>query len=290
MTASRSSPIFTFVSSSFKDFEQAGWESVVVEYDSSFGTLTTQAIGPLLDSVGAARGVRLLDVACGPGYVAAAAAKRGALVVGVDFSAPMVAHAKNKNPAIEFRQADAENLPFADSSFDAVVMNFGVLHLARPDRALAEARRALRAGGKFAFTAWAKPAETAGFGITLGAVQTHGDMNIGLPEGPPFFRFSDWEECRRSLLEAGFVDPEIKKIPQTWRLPSVDALFAAMRNATVRTAGLLGRQNPDALENIRVMMTNAVRLYEKNGDVELPMPAILASAVKPLAPSRGEKK
>jgi len=272
---------FRTVSRSFRDFEHAGWESVVAEYDNAFGRLTTQAIEPLLDSVGAGHGTRLLDIATGPGYVAAAAAKRGAVVTGVDFSVPMVNEAKRRHPAVEFREGDAEALPFRDGIFDAVVMNFGMLHLGRPDQAMSEACRVLRAGGRFGFTVWAKPVETAGFGITLGAIPAHGDMNVALPEGPPFFRFSDWDECVRSLLQAGFVDPQVKKIPQTWRLSSADALFEVMQTATVRTAGLMRRQTPQALKGIRGMMANASRLYEKNGVFELPMPAILASAVKP---------
>jgi ubiquinone/menaquinone biosynthesis C-methylase UbiE len=272
---------FCFVSDAFKDFEHAGWETVVAEYDSSFGNLTIQAIEPLLDGVGAGLGMRVLDVASGPGYVAAAAAKRGAAVIGVDFSASMVAEAKKRHAPIEFREGDAEALPFPDRNFDAVVMNFGILHLARPDQAMSEAHRVLRAGGRFGLTAWAKPVETAGFGITLGAIQTHGDLNLPLPEGPPFFRFSDWDECKRSLLHAGFVDPQIKKVRQTWRLPSADALFEVMQKATVRTAGLLRGQTAQALNGIRVMMANASRLYEKNGVIELPMPAILASGLKP---------
>src|SRR4051812_30518691 len=96
------------MSNAFKDFERSGWETVVDAYDSAFGTLTTQAIGPLLDAVGAGAGVRVLDIATGPGYVAAAAANRGAIVTGVDFSAPMVAEAAKRHPGIDFRQGDAE--------------------------------------------------------------------------------------------------------------------------------------------------------------------------------------
>jgi len=77
----------------FHEFERAGWENVAAEYDRRFGELTSQSIPPLLDAVGAAPGVRLLDVACGPGYVAAAAQARGARAVGIDFSAVMVAEA-----------------------------------------------------------------------------------------------------------------------------------------------------------------------------------------------------
>jgi ubiquinone/menaquinone biosynthesis C-methylase UbiE len=265
----------------FKAFEHSGWESVADAYVRAFGALTIQCIRPLLDAVGAGPGVRLLDVATGPGYVAAAAAERGAAATGVDFSAQMVSLAAQRYPNVEFRQGDAEALPWVDSSLDAVTINFGLLHLARPDQAIAEAYRVLHPGGRFAFTVWAKPEETAGFGITLGAIQTHGNMRVPLPEGPPFFRFSDWAESVRSLKTAGFVDPEIKKIEQMWQLPSADALFEIMRTATVRTAGLLENQSPQALRSIRVMMANASRLYERSGVVELPMPAILARAVKP---------
>ncbi|HEY1266059.1 MAG TPA: methyltransferase domain-containing protein [Candidatus Binatia bacterium] len=277
------------MSEAFKDFERTGWESVVDEYAGAFGELTAQSIGPLLDAVDAGPGVRLLDVASGPGYVAGAAAERGASVTGVDFSAPMVAAAAQRYSKANFRHGDAEALPFAEGSFDAVTMNFGLLHLGDPDKALAEACRVLRPGGSFAFTVWAKPEETAGFGITLGAILTHGNMHVALPDGPPFFRFSDWAESTRSLVAAGFMNVRLKKISQTWSLASVDALFQAMQTATVRTAGLLRHQKPEALRSIRVMMGNASGLYQRNGAVELPMPAILAAAKKPGAPKEASR-
>ena len=277
------------MSEAFKDFERSGWEAVVDEYAGAFGALTIQSVEPLLDAVRAGPGVRLLDVASGPGYVAAAAAERGAVATGVDFSAPMVAASARLYSKANFRNGDAEALPFVDESFDAATMNFGLLHLGDPDKALAEACRVLRPGGLFAFTVWAKPEETAGFGITLGAIQTHGNMRVPLPDGPPFFRFSDWAESKRSLAAAGFTDAAIKKIPQTWRLPSVDSLFEAMQTATVRTAGLMRHQTPEALRSIRVMMRNACGLYQRNGAVELPMPAILGAAKKPGGPKEASR-
>jgi SAM-dependent methyltransferase len=202
-------------------------------------------------------------------------------VVGIDFSAPMVAEARRKYPGIEFQVGNAEALPFPDGSFDAVVMNFGMLHLGQPDQALVEAHRVLRSGGRLAFTVWAKPEETVGFDITFHAIHTHGAMNVPLPQGPPFFRFSDPGESRRTLLEVRFVSPLIAKVPQIWRLSSPEALFEAMQGATVRTAGLLHGQTPQALNAIRAAMRNAARAYEKDGVIELPMPAVLASATKP---------
>ena|SRR5207249_6209394 len=89
----------------FRDFERAGWESIPGEYHQAFGRLTIQAVGALLDAVGVKKGVNLLDIATGPGYVASAAAKRGAVVVGVDFSPAMVAEARKLDPGVDFAKA-----------------------------------------------------------------------------------------------------------------------------------------------------------------------------------------
>jgi SAM-dependent methyltransferase len=265
----------------FRAFEHAGWEGVGPRYHDAFGGLTTQAVVPLLDAVEAARGVRLLDMATGPGYVAGAAAQRGARAVGVDFSSAMLAEAQRRYPRVEFREGDAEALPFPDGGFDATVMNFGLLHLGRPERAVQEAHRVLRAGGRFGFTVWAGPEEAVGFGIVLRAIRAHGAPDTPLPPGPPFFRFSDPDECRRALLGAGFAQPDIARISQTWRLPSPDALFETMLRSTVRTAGLLRAQSDEALKAIRSSVRQEVSAYRKGEGIELPMPALLASAAKP---------
>jgi ubiquinone/menaquinone biosynthesis C-methylase UbiE len=266
---------------SFRQFEHSGWQNIPEQYHQAFGELTAQSIEPLLNAAAVKKRTRVIDIATGPGYVAAAAARRGATVIGVDFSTAMIEAAKGRYPDIEFREGDAEQLPFGNNLFDAAVMNFGVLHLGRPDQALAEACRVVRTDGRFAFTAWAKPEEAAGFGIVLRALAQYGDVNVALPEGPPFFRFSDADECIRSLLVAGFAAPKVVKVPQFWRFPSLDSLFESMRDSTVRTAGLLQAQRPDALEKIREAMREELKKYQKRDRVELPMPSILASAVKP---------
>ena len=264
----------------FRSFEHAGWQNVSRQYHESFANLTSQAIEPLLNAVRAGKGTRLLDVATGPGYVAAVASQRGASVIGVDFSAAMVAEASRQYPGVEFRDGDAEALPFPNGSFDAVVMNFGLLHLGSPEQAFIEAHRVLRTSGRFAFTVWCKPDVAVGFGIVLDAVQAHGQMNVPLPPGPPFFRFSDPGECVQALLKAGFAMPEVVHIPQIWRLPSPDSLFNAMQGATVRTSGMLRAQSAEALEAIGKSIREAVAAYQKGEGIELPMPAVLASAKK----------
>lgn len=265
----------------FSAFEHEGWQRLVGPYDDYFGPLTTQCTEPLLDAVRAERGMHVLDVATGPGYVAAAAARREAEAVGLDFSAAMLAEAARRYPDVKYREGSADALPFPNESFDAVVISFGMLHFAQPDRALGEAQRVLKRGGRIAFSVWATPEKALGFGIVLDAIQAHGNPNAPLPPGPPFFRFSDAEECRRSFSAAGFAEPRVAEVPQTWRLASPEALFDAFWRSTARTGALLRAQSADAQAKIRQAVAAAAGAYRHGGgEIELPMPAVLASATK----------
>ena len=269
----------------FRNFEHDGWQKAAGQYDLGFGGVTSQAVDSLLEAVAVRNRLRLLDVACGPGYVATAAARLGCSVVGIDFSSEMIDLAKEltlrETGDLEFREGDAENLAFPNGSFDAVVMNFGMLHLAQPDKAIAEAFRVLRPGGRYAFTVWDAPPKTAGFEIVLNAVQLHGDMNVPLPEGPPFFRFSDPFESARSLREAGFENIHTAVVLQTWKLNTGADLFHTMRRAAVRTAALLNLQSPDALAKMEREISEGAERYRTERGIELPMPAILTSAIRP---------
>ena len=264
----------------FKQFERSGWTDVANNYLDAFTLLTTQAVEPLLDAAGVAPGRRVLDVACGPGFMTAAAARRGALATGVDFASTMVELARRLTPGVRFEEGDAEALPFADHSFDAVVIGFGMLHFGDPDRALAEAHRVLASGGRVAFTVWAEPAEAIPFGIITRAIETHGSLDVPLPPGPPFFRFSDFVESARTLAAAGFREARVTKLPLVWRLPTADAVFEAMWNAGVRTRGVLRAQTPEALERIHAAIREGALAYRKGGEFEFPMPAVMSTAMK----------
>jgi SAM-dependent methyltransferase len=264
----------------FHDFERAGWERAAEFYGDAFGVVTVQTAEALLDAAGVRSGSRVLDVACGPGFVASPAAARGADVTGLDFSAAMIAEARRRHPSIAFRDGDAESLPFGAASFDAIVMNFGLLHLARPDTAIAQAHGALRPGGRYALTVWASPDRAVGFGMVLKAIEAHGTTKVPLPEGPPFFRFSDQAEFRRSLETAGFQDVSFRELPITWTVSSPEVVFEAMSRGGVRTAAVLRAQTPEALAKIRDDVLRSVETFAKDGKFVIPMPAILASGCR----------
>lgn len=266
----------------FGAFEHEGWQKVANTYDDVFGELTTQSIRPLLDAADVRAGKSLLDVASGPGHLAAAAHGRGAAVTGIDFSSAMVAEASRRYPHVVFCEGNAGKLPFADGSFDAVTIAFGLLHFPDPDKALAEAQRVLRPAGKIAFTVWAQADRALGFGLVAKAVERFGNPDAGLPEGPPFFRFSDPGECRRTLTRLGFTDVKTSEIAQTWRFASASAWIEGVTRSTVRTAALLRAQSGEAMARIRAALPEAAGPYRtKDGAIELPMPAVLTCARKP---------
>ena len=272
----------------FKNFEYHGWQQCVDEYHRSFGPLTAQMADHLMSSVSDASSTELsgkprmlLDVACGPGYVTGLAKEHGWCPIGVDFSEAMVAEAEHNHPDTRFVLGDAEELPFSDEEFLAVVMNFGILHLAQPDKAIAEAYRVLGRGGRFAFTVWATPNEARGFAIVLQAVNEAGNSAVPLPPGPPFFRFSDPDETYRALQSVGFRNIQSAKIPLLWHLPSGDQFFDAFYRGTARTGGLLRAQTDSELEAVRRLVIQHVsEQFGKAYGVEVNMPAWVYSAEK----------
>src|SRR5437762_6398981 len=238
----------------FARFEHEGWQHVAAKYDSVWSPLTRQFIPYLLADTAVSAGMLVLDVACGPGYVSAAAKQLGAIPTGTDFSEKMVAIAKRMFPEIRFTQGDVHGLPFEDGSFDRVLTNFGLLHVSDPEKACTEACRVLKRGGKFGFTVWAGPEQNLGAKIVNDSIEGYANLNVGLPKGPPKYLYCEPEECRQVLKRAGFDGTSMSYKTRTveWHLPDAGYLFDAERHAGVRTAGILARQSPETLEKIRI--------------------------------------
>jgi SAM-dependent methyltransferase len=266
----------------FNAFEAAGWETKAAGYDRFFGTITSRLIEPLLDVASVGPGSRVLDVATGPGYVAAAAAQRGASVVGLDISSAMVALASKMHPDVEFRQGDVHDLPLEDGSFDAVVGNFLILHLGRPERGAGELARVLAPGGSLALTTWDVPERARLFELFLGAVADAGAAPpAAIPAGPDFFRFSHDDEFDALLRGAGLEDRRVQTVAFEHRVATPDELWDGMLGGTVRTSVLILEQDEETQGRIRQAFRRRAHEYDHHDALAIPISVKLASGRRP---------
>lgn len=264
----------------FREFERSGYSRVASSYSGETARVTSQVNDRILDAVGAKPGMRLLDVACGPGRLSASAASRGCTVSGIDFAAPMIEIAKRTCPVGDFHVGDAESLPFDDERFEAVVCNLGLPHFANPEQAIREARRVLVTGGHLAFTSWLPPARNPFMGLLFGSIQKHGTLDVPLPAGPPFFRFGEPAECERTLSACGLKVVRTTDLEMNWDFESAERVVPGVVGATARLSPLLSLQSPEQRERIENAITEAARAYEAGGRVAIPAPMVLAVARK----------
>lgn len=267
----------------YKAFEAEGWTRKAKTYDRLTGRVTARLVMPLLEAAGVQSGTRVLDVACGPGHIAAAAAAKGAEPVGLDAAEGMVAVARARYAEIAFQQGDAERLPFADASFDAVVAGFVVNHLPHPERALAEFARVVRSGGRVAVTVWDRPERMRLLGVLGEAVQgTEGVLDPGLPSGGPDpFRFADDVALAALLSGAGLAEAEVRSIAFELDVADTDELWEGLLAGSVRTAALIERQAEPVRRRIRAALEQAVAPYRSETGIALPVSAKLASGRRP---------
>jgi ubiquinone/menaquinone biosynthesis C-methylase UbiE len=267
-------------SQAFKEFERTGWAKQAEHYDSLVGQMTRQVLDALLAAVTARPGAKLLDVATGPGYVAGEATRRGLDAIGTDIAENMLNEARRRFAEAKFEIGDAERLRYADASFDAVTCAFGMLHFPRPGKAVAEAHRVLRPGGRFAFTIWCEPAKAKVLALVAEAVQRHADTSVALPAGPGTFTLSDpW--ILTALMEAGeFSEVHIDELSCCFAPASPADVFDMMRNSMVRPSYVYERQTVEVQRRIEQAIKDEAAIALAAGGGKIPCPALLVSGAK----------
>lgn len=265
----------------FNAFEHDGWESVSQGYEQHFSRLTSQSVNALLDAAGVDDGMRVLDVCTGPGMIAAAALERGATVTGLDFSAGQIEIARRRVPQAEFVEGDAQNLPYDDDSFDAVVCGYGIIHVPDPQRALQQMVRVAKPGARVATSVWVEPHPSNGFGLLFGTIKAHADMNVPLPHGPDFFQFSSVEKLSQALSAVGLGEPVVTEVEQFWALEEPMSMVNSFMQGAVRARGLLLAQTDEVRQSVFDAIAHGMAQFESDyGGYRVPMPALIGSGTK----------
>jgi SAM-dependent methyltransferase len=266
----------------FRDFERAAHSRNAATYLNLFTVVTDRANEPLLDAALVGRGTRLLDVAAGPGRMAQAGAARGAKAIGVDLAPAMVAIARGLYPEIEFREASADALPFADASFDAVVCSFGLGHFPDAERVIAEIRRVLAPQGRVALSWWKGFSRNRINGLFHEAIGRLAMSVPGvLPQGPPMDRFSDRARFAEFLRSAGFENVQVTGVSFTHRLRDADELWELAMGSFARAAATIGAQSEAVRHQIRAVVTEAAQQYATPDGLEIPVAFLVGAGVRP---------
>jgi SAM-dependent methyltransferase len=206
-----------------------------------------------LDRLGVPSGARFLDVACGSGQLGLIAARRGARVTGVDIASNLIAAARGRAAAdgidASFDEGDAEELPYADASFDVVATLYGAMFAPRPDRVAAEMLRVTKPGGTVAMANWTKE----GF---VGAMFKTFARFIA-PSGMPAPVLWGDEATVRERFGAGLSNLRMTRVTYQFRYPfPPDGVVEFFREHYGPTTRAFAALDPDNRETLRAALVN----------------------------------
>lgn len=256
--------------------------SIPVAYDRDLGPLLFEPYAEdLVSRLDCGTRSSVLEIAAGTGIVTARlrrALPAAAAFTATDLNPAMLdfARAKIREPGIEWRQADAQALPFPDAAFDAVACQFGVMFVPDKARAFREARRVLRPGGHFAFNLWLSLAENP-----VGRIARDTVAKFFAPGAPIFYDvpwgFHDESLVRELLRAARFDVASCERVELEGRSPSaLDAARGLVTGTPIFSAVTESATAP-ADEIIRAVAEN---LAAEGGaaPLRLPMRALVVIA------------
>jgi SAM-dependent methyltransferase len=221
----------------------ATWGSGGRDYD-HISKGVSDALAHLVNRIDPQQGERFLDVATGTGWTARLLLSRGTNVTGVDIGPGVIEAAKLLAPQIAFRVADAEALPFEDSSFDAVTSTFGVMFVVQPEIATREMARVCRTGGRLGLLTWVPE------GTITGIFKTMRPYLPPPPANPPPSPF-EWGRPERvcELLGDAF-DLRFETGTTTLRMPNGESVWELFVNGYGPTKTLAASLDPERREQL----------------------------------------
>jgi len=257
----------------------AGWIRADEHIERSLGPVARW----LCDAAELRPGMRVLDIACGPGEPAMTAAARvmpGGSVTAIDLAPDMVAatqrRASQLGLPVTAQIMDAEHLAFDDGAFDAVTCRFGLMFCGSPAHAARGIRSVLRRGGRFVTSAWDGPERSPFFRELRAAVARFMPVPPPVPDTPSAFRFAAPGALARVLTDGGFGEVHVEELPVAFRFHSPEEYWDLQREMsnTLRTA--LTELAPAQVEALRDDLLALAARYTTDGEVQIPATALVA--------------
>jgi SAM-dependent methyltransferase len=209
----------------YKETTRAQWQDAASawhRWDPVFDRWLGPATERMLDLAGVREGTRVVDIAAGSGGQSIAAARRGATVLATDISSNILDEAAEGARAadvttITTRVVDAEELDVEPGSFDAAISRLGLMYMPDKPRALAQARRALREGGRYAAVVFAEPERNGFFSLPIGIIRRRAQLPPPAPGLPGPFSCATLAD---QLEAAGLRDVEVHRVDAPLELSS----------------------------------------------------------------------
>ncbi|MCG3123713.1 MAG: Ubiquinone/menaquinone biosynthesis C-methyltransferase UbiE [Phycisphaerales bacterium] len=242
--------------------------SVPQTYHTFLGPLIFDAYArDMAQRLGVREGERVLELACGTGIVTEHLARslpQRATLIATDVSDGMLGVARSvvRHPSVEFKQADACTLPFEDRSFDSLAAQYGVMFFADKVKAMQEARRVLKPGGRYVFNVWDSLEHNPLPRIV------HDIVCDLFPTDPPGFLaklpygWNDRAEIERVVRAGGFERCTIETVGFPSEAPTADHVARGFVEGTPLSSQLAERGADPA----RVSQTAARALAERFGE------------------------
>ena len=266
----------------FAEREKEGWANPEIT------EAYVQGFGPVVDKAGQCQlsviepKSKVLDLCCGQGTLTSALVDQGHNVTGLDFSSEMLDRAKSKVPGAILVLGDAQDLPFEDDSFDAVICNFGMMHIPDQPKALSEVARVLKPGGIFSMASWMGPEAGGVFQLVFGAARANMPEGITPPPQPDFFVYGRPDDSAELFRSNGLSIDDHQVLPLRWKLASPSELFEIFLNGTVGARVTLMAMGEEARGRVAASIEESVASNYSDG-VGYSVPVPVARIVAPPA-------
>jgi ubiquinone/menaquinone biosynthesis C-methylase UbiE len=258
---------------------RVSFDDVAVAYDEFMGRWTRRFAPGLIRAAGIAAGQRVLEVASGTGestlLLAAAVGPQG-FGLATDISLPLLRRASTKiaRRPIRLVAGDGQGLACRGGTFDRVVCQFGLHFLPDPVAGVREARRVLRAGGRFAALLWSAPERVPWYAVLARELLQHfPGRRDNLFAAEPL---GDRARLGGVLRDGGLADVRVEAETHLMTFTSFDAYWRHVESGAIRFGLMLRELSPPVVADVRERVRARLAVYAQGGRLRLPAEALIA--------------